>query len=352
MKRRGEKFWRVWLASLLWTALIIPCLVLAQTDQDKKKKQEEVDTPYTEEEFAAYEAATKEPDLVKRQQMMIKFMTDNPKSELNKYVVPVYQQLLRDYFDKSQYAPLAAAAEAYLAFDPKDLLSIAMAAEGYRNLGDHAKYVEYGQKVFANVSSGGDAYNLTKAFEALKDDDRYMEWAQKTLELLPDTVPANYPIQMELLSRLRQMYAERKQIAKAAVLAQKLVPILEKSQKPEKATAAEWQKYISKEKANAWSIIGESHYDKEKWREAMTAYQKSISFIRKNDLAYYRIGLCSWKLDDVDSAIDNFARAYVLKGSMAKLAYGYLEHLYKALHNGTTVGINKVLDQARREMEG
>lgn len=350
MKPRVENHWNVKLAFAFCAVLFLPSLVLAQTGKDQN--QDEQETPYTEEEYAAYKAATTDPDLAKRQTLMIQFMTDNPESKLNPYIVTAYQQLLREYFSKNQYGPLAAAAEQYLAYDPNDLVSIAMASEGYRNLGNHEKYVVFGQKVFANTPSGGDAYRLTKSFEALKKDDEYIKWANKTMELLPTSSPAYYSINLELLSRMTRMYMEKRQMAKAVSTAQKLLPILSKAPKPEKASAAEWKRFIRGEANHAWSLIGEWNYNREKWQASMKAYKRSIAYVRKSDLAYYRIGLCYWKLQDVDNAIDNFALAYVLNGQMKKNAYGYLEQLYKALHNNTTVGMDKVINRARKAIKG
>jgi tetratricopeptide (TPR) repeat protein len=128
--------------------------------------------------------------------------------------------------------------------------------------------------------------------------------------------------------------------------------LLVKAQKPATATDVEWREYIGKESSRAWTIIATSYYEKEKWKEAINAYQKILSYSRKNDVAYYRIGLCYWKLEDPDQAIDNFAICYALDGTMAKSSYDYLERLYKALHNGTTVGLKRVLDEARAKVKG
>ena len=68
------------------------------------------------------------------------------------------------------------------------------------------------------------------------------------------------------------------------------------------------------------------------------------------DSAYYYIGLSLWKLDKVEEAIDSFARAVVMKGEVQDQAKERLEQLYKALHNNTTIGIEKVYKKAGTEL--
>jgi tetratricopeptide (TPR) repeat protein len=356
MKANADRFWRTCVCCLVLAGLILPGLLMAQTQtkpaaQQDKKKQDEYDTPYTEEEYAAYEAATKEPDTAKRLPLLNKFLKDYPKSTLKDYIITAYKQMFQELYDKKQYALLATVAEGYLGnVDANDLVAITLAAESYRNLNNHEKYLEYGQKVFNSKPTADYAYNFAKSYETLKNEEKYIQWALKTMEMLP-VQGANIPIHVELLTRLMQINAEKKQLGQAAAFAQKIIPILETAPKPDATTAEAWKEYTNKELSRAWSLIGESHYEKEKWKDTMAAYQKVLKYSPKNDLAFYRIGLCHWKLDDPDSAIENFAVAHVINGNFTKQAYEYLERLYKALHNNTTVGLNRVLDQARKQIQ-
>jgi len=319
-----------------------------QQQQDKKK--DEFDTPYTDEEYAAYEAATKEPDLTKRQQMLVKFMKDYPKSALKDYIHRAYTDMRQELWDKKQWALLVVTAEGYLAvFEPNDFASVAMIAESYRNLSNHAKFIEWGQKVYTNKPTADYAYAFAKAYEAMKDEAKYLEWGQKTMELLPPE-GANIPIHIEFVTRLMQIQAEKKLLTQAAVHAQKLLTLLEKAPKPQTSTDADWKTWVTKQSESALTLIGESQYEKDKWKETMATYQRLLKFNPKNQLAYYRIGICQYKLDDADAAIDTLAMAHVLEGTYSKSAYGYLENLYKAIHNNTTVGLNRVIDEARKKV--
>lgn len=72
MQLRGKTSFLLLLSILLWcAALNLPSLLAAasplqtQPPAAQQQKKDEVDTPYTEEEYAAYEKAANEPDLLK-----------------------------------------------------------------------------------------------------------------------------------------------------------------------------------------------------------------------------------------------------------------------------------------------
>src|SRR5512144_1225426 len=92
-----------------------------------------------------------------------------------------------------------------------------------------------------------------------------------------------------------------------------------------------------------------NQYDKDKYAEAIKNLDLALK-AERFDAAYYYIGLCQWKLDKVEEAIDSFAKAVLLKGDVSADARGHLEKLYKALHNNTTIGIEKVYRRAEAEL--
>lgn len=71
------------------------------------------------------------------------------------------------------------------------------------------------------------------------------------------------------------------------------------------------------------------------------------SQIEKYDQGYYEIGLCMDKQKKVDEASLYYAMAELTGGESAPKAKARLEILYKALHNDTLVGINKVYTKAK-----
>jgi hypothetical protein len=59
--------------------------------------------------------------------------------------------------------------------------------------------------------------------------------------------------------------------------------------------------------------------------------------------------MSQWKQDKVEDALLSFARAELQGGDIAGQAKEKVEQLYKALHNNTTVGIEKIYRKAKEE---
>ena len=57
--------------------------------------------------------------------------------------------------------------------------------------------------------------------------------------------------------------------------------------------------------------------------------------------------MCQWKLDKIEDAILSFARSELQGGDIAAQAKDKLEQLYKAIHNDTTIGIDKIYRKAK-----
>jgi hypothetical protein len=59
--------------------------------------------------------------------------------------------------------------------------------------------------------------------------------------------------------------------------------------------------------------------------------------------------MCQWKQDQIEEAMLSFARAELQGGEIAPQAKEKVEQLYKALHNNTTIGIEKIYKKAKGE---
>ena len=94
-----------------------------------------------------------------------------------------------------------------------------------------------------------------------------------------------------------------------------------------------------------------SQYEKEKYAESIKSLEQALK-VERFDAAYYYIGLSLWKLDKVEDAINSFAKSVALKGDTSPQAKEHLEKLYKAIHNNTLIGIEKVYRRAEAELAG
>jgi tetratricopeptide (TPR) repeat protein len=307
---------------------------------------------YTEEEYDAYEKATKEPDSDKRQAALIAFMEKYPKSKLQQYIVHSYKSLLAEYHTSKNYAKLLPAAEQWLKYEPNDLRSMAYIADAAKGLGDDKKFVEYGQKIYAAKPVADMAYEIAQSFKKIGDQAKYDEWNEKTFS------DPKYAMG-EFKQRIDKMeaFVKEKNFAKAAESAQLVLKSLETTKKPDDVSEADWRKTITTLKRSCYYFIGVNYYDQDKYTEAIKSMEQALAIDKKFDWPYYYIALCQEKiaysknnLDMMEEAMITFAKAVLLKGEAANEAKERLERLYKPQHNNTLVGIERRYAKAANEL--
>ena len=91
---------------LLLAAAFFPNAGIAGTLADAAQDNaadEEKETEYGEEEYNAYDAASKEPDFSKRGAMLLAFMEKYPKSSLMPYIKPAYENMLTECSQAKKY---------------------------------------------------------------------------------------------------------------------------------------------------------------------------------------------------------------------------------------------------------
>jgi tetratricopeptide (TPR) repeat protein len=324
------------------------CWAQPQTQSQVQKKvveqQKQDETPYTEEEFNAYDAAVKEPDLAKRPALLIAFMDKYPKSTLQVYIVNAYEGLLKQYYEQHDYKTLEPLAEQWLKYKPDDLKTLALITESAQRLGQDAKVLEYGQKVYAADPNAQLALLIYQTYEKMGDQAKREEWALK-LMALPE-FNDNFELRMLFVVK----HAEKKELAKAADYAQQALKALALAKKPDATSQADWAKHTNSIEHACYDIIGNNYREQKKWDEAIQAFEKALK-IELYDGGYYWIGSIQWQQGDVDGAILSFAKAEYLGGELKAQATKHFEDLYKSQHNQTLTGIEKVRNKAKMEID-
>jgi tetratricopeptide (TPR) repeat protein len=333
----------------------LPCQA-QQTPPPKKKPvaqpvQQEQQEPYTEEEYDAYEKATQEPDLDKRGTMLLAFLEKYPKSTLKTYIVTSYQTLMYDRRKAEAWAKLLPLAEQWLKYYPDDLQTIVYIAESAHALGQDQKYLDYALKIYAAKPDCDLAASIANSYLKIGDKAKAEEWTLKLFAC--PAYDGNYGIRMNFLRK----YLEEKKLDKAADYAGQALKSLDIAKKPDDKSDADWRKERTEIIAFCNRIIGLHYYEKQKYAEAIKALERVIK-AKKDSEAFYFIGMCQWKIDqvaneDVSDAMLSFALAIKCGGGeKAEEAKAHLEELYKAIHNKTLIGIEKVYTKAERVCSG
>jgi tetratricopeptide (TPR) repeat protein len=331
-------------------ALGLPCRAQQQAPPKQKKPavqpaQPEQQEEYTEEEYDAYEKATQEPDLDKRGTMLLAFMDKYPKSKLMTYIVTAYQTLMYEHQKNQRYAKLLPLAEQWLKYHPDDLQTIAYIAESANRLGQDQKYIDYALKIYAVKPDCNLAASITNSYEKIGNKEKSLEWTEKLFSC-PE-FDGNSTIRMIFVKK----YWDEKKLDKAAQYAGLALKALEAAKKPDDKSDADWRKDRTEVIASCNNIIGLNYLEKEKYAEAIKSLEKVVK-VKKDCTAYYYIGRSQWKLDQVDDAMLSFAVAERCGGDRAGEAKAHLEKLYKAIHNNTLIGIEKIYAKAERVLAG
>ncbi len=299
---------------------------------------EEEETPYDDVEFGAYEAAVKEPDLEKRGPMLLAFIEKYPKSALMVYIRSGYDTLLHECSQTGKYALLEASAEKWLKLNPGNIQTIAYLAEAAQKAGNDLKYAQRLEEIYALDPKSSYAADILNAYGKAKNQAKIDEWTNKILKM-PE-FDANFLLRFDFVKK----YMESNDYSKAAEYAKLTIKSTDLVKEPSKDV----QEQISKVRYVCHLAIGIYAYEDGKFAEAIRSLQQALKFEKQGD-PYYYIGMSQWKQDKIDDAILSFARAELQGGAIAAQAKDKVEQLYKALHNNTTVGIEKVYRKAKEE---
>jgi hypothetical protein len=327
-----------------------PGRIFAQTPQQKPKPKQQVQQPaetdqeYSEEEYDAYEKATKETDAAKRIDMLLAFIEKWPKSKLMNYIDTSYQTTMYELNNSKNFAKLLPAAEAWLKLHPTDITAMGYAASAAEGTGNDQKYLDYAQKIYAEKPVPALAASIQATYKKTGNQAKFEEWTEK-LMTLPE-----YAGEYKLRWVFVEKYDKEKNTAKAAEYAQLTLKSLDAAKKPESQSQTEWNTETATVRKACEMTLALNAYEKKRWSEAVKYFEAAAKLDPNSDEAYYYIGQCLWHNEKIEEAIQYFAMAELCKGNMAKKAKEQVETLYKPLHNQTTIGIDKVYKKASDEL--
>jgi tetratricopeptide (TPR) repeat protein len=309
-------------------------------EQDSAADDEIEETPYTEEEYNAYMAASQEPDALKRGEMLLAFIKEYPESTLMTYIDAAYKNLLFECSNSGKYKELEILAEHWNKLHPDDLQMIAYIVTAAGQLGHDEKLIEYLLKLYDAQPTSERAMYIAQTYQKMGDTPKYLEWVEKVLEY-PENA-GNFALRYDLV----QYYVKEQDYAKAAEYARKTLESIKLVKQP----SAETLKSMRTVQNACHHLIGIQQYEDGQYAEAIKSFRQALK-VETYSEGYYYIGMCQRNLDQIDDAMVSLAKADLHGGEVAPKAKEYLEKLYRALHNNTLIGIEKIYRKAKEQLE-
>jgi tetratricopeptide (TPR) repeat protein len=302
---------------------------------------EEQEPEYSEDEYNAWDNANKEPDLEKRGTMLLEAIQKYPKSKLMPNFNASYETLLFEAQKAGNYNLLRQLAEKWLKLHPNDIKTIKYIYAAAEKTGDDQRCAECLEEIYKTEPSGGVAYTLLLAYKRLKNEAKYSEWADKIFKM-PE-FDGDFMLRFDFVQR----YIDGNNFPKAAEYAQltlKSADIAEKAKQPD----AETKEQLRKVRRACHHIIGMNYFEQGKFPEAINAFSRALKYEKYGE-GYYYIAVCQHKLGKVDDAMVSYACASLQGGEVQKKSKDALEKIYRAIHNDTTIGIDKIYTKAKEQ---
>ena len=286
-----------------------------------------------------YHAARNEPDLEKRAALLIEFDRKYPDSNLIGYIDDDYKSLLKELWQEKKYALLESLSEKWLKIHPKDREALVFIAEAATNLHKFDKCGESLEAIYEMNPSPSLAKEIHNCYQKTENLDKRIEWADRLFKI-PE-FDDDFMLRYDCMTKF---YEDRNlsQAAKYAKLTLESADLAE-----QRGTSNHGQ--LTTVRRAGYHIIASDFLDKEDCDAAVTYIKKSIQ-PEQYDQAYYQIGRCFDKQKEIEAAMLYYAMAELVNGKNAPKAKSRLEKLYRALHNQTLVGIDKVYKKAEESL--
>ena len=285
---------------------------------------------YSPEEYEVYQSAVNAaPE--EREDKIIQFVAENPRSELVQYAASSYAELMQDYQGQGQNEKALNAGKRMLELLPEDSNALYLTAVSAFQAQRFQEAVLYGEKAYSANSTPGLAYVLANSFRPLKDYEKYAEYGLIACQGLEDVQCHNVALD------LMRQFASQKKLSRAAKYAQQAIDGLDPSD--------------HQNRVDAYGVLGRNEFEDQDWSTSVANYQKVLSLssdATAQAAAYYYIGMSQWKLKDFDSAMQAFAKGSIKKAPHSKHCRQQLEFMYKSTHNGSLAGLDDFLERSTR----
>jgi len=284
------------------------------------------------------EEIMKNSDLAAREQQLESFMNKlHPQSKILQYYESFFSRTVGDYekAGKAQEANALTNKMLKLFPDSTALLTQALGAAVQKQ--DYARAIEVGERLQATKPDQQQTtVLLAQSYIATNNGPKAAEYSQKALDAMGPKDGFYFAYW------LATYHTGQRNVPKAVQYYEMLLKAYPQGT-PSGWQAAQW----STLKGTAYTTLARAAYDKQNFAGAIQNYNESLRYSPKNDLIYLSMGLSYWKLQQLEPAMEAFAKAVVLGKDYAPKAQEYLEQIYKPLNGDSLDGLDGVLAKAR-----
>ena len=283
------------------------------------------------------EEIMKVSDLAAREQQLETFMKKlHPKSKILQYYESFFSRTVADYEKAGKSQEANALSSKMLKLFPNSITLLSQTLHDALQKQDHATAIEIGERLQAIQPDKQTTVILAQSYIATNNGPKAAEYSQKALDAMGPKDGFYFAYW------LATYHTGQRNVGKAVQYYEMLLKAYPQGT-PSGWQAAQWNTL----KGTAYTTLARAAYDKENFAAAIQNYTESLKYAPTNDLAYLSMGLSYWKLQQLEPAMDAFAKAVVLGKDHAAKAQEYLEQIYKPLNSDSLDGLDGVLAKAR-----
>ncbi len=279
-------------------------------------------------------------DLSAREQQLETFMEKlHPKSKILQYYESFFSRTVAAYEKAGKTQEANALSSKMMKLFPNSIALLSQTLHAAVQKQDHAKAIEMGERLQAIQPDKQTTVILAQSYIATNNSPKAAEYSKKALDEMgpKDGVYFAY--------WLASYHTGQKNGDKAVQYYNMLLKAYPQGT-PSGWQAAQWNSV----KGTAYTTLARAAYDKQKFAGAIQNYTESLRYSPKNDLTYLSMGLSYWKLQQLEPAMEAFAKAVVLGKDNSAQAREYLEQIYKPLNSDSLDGLDDMLAKARTEL--
>lgn len=297
----------------------------------------------TEEEYKALQDIQAEKDSVKKTDMIVKFLREKPKTSYRPNVVAEFQKIMVDLQKEKKWSQIIALGDKFIDVAPNDSVTVRLLAAAYSETKNVKGFATFGEKAYAASPNPQLAAAIAKAYLELGNDPKFLSWGEKALASDPDNI--------EMLTDMTRKSLSAQNTPQALKYAKASLKALPTAKKPEGVDAATWQNTVNLSYATAYGAIGANAYLNKNYAEAIKNLDGAVKYVKRNETAYYFLGMAYWQQNKLEPAMLNFAKAYVMKGSTSVQSKKYLDQLWASGHRNSLAGEERVIEAAQQDLK-